>query len=88
MCPIKENGLRSTCLSERVDLSKIGTVESSNIGCAIKFSGSLLILFLKMFNSFLVALDPISIPYPPDPWTSFTTNFSKLFITYLLSFLS
>ena len=46
----------------KVDLSKIGTVESSNIGCAIKFSGSLLILFLKIFNSFLVALDPISIP--------------------------
>ena len=44
--------------------------------------------FLKIFNSFLEALDPISIPYPPDPWTSFTTNFSKLFITYLLSFLS
>ena len=52
LCPIKENGLRSTCLSEREDLSKIGTVESSKIGCAIKFSGSLLILFLKIFNSF------------------------------------
>ena len=44
-----ENGLKSTCLSESLLLSKIGTVDNSRIGCAIKLSGDLI-----LFSNFLI----------------------------------
>ena len=59
-----------------VDLSKIGTVESSNIGCAIKFSGSLLILFFSL-NGHLIIFDLIFKSFELVPIGSFY-NFEKV----------
>ena len=66
----------------------VGAVDKVSKGCAIYSLGFFLIFCATSSLSFVEALGPIIIPYPPEALAGFTTNLDIFSNTYSLCFLS